>query len=87
MNKRKWPIAPDAFAIIGVLAILGLVLDWLLGGWGWLVPGVLILFTLFFFRNPERRGLPRPMSCCRRRMARYCPSGKWKTMTISAGRR
>lgn len=56
MNKRKWPIAPDAFAIIGVLAILGLVLDWLLGGWGWLVPGVLILFTLFFFRNPERRG-------------------------------
>ncbi len=56
MNRRNWPVAPDALPIAGVLAVLGFALYRLLGAWGLLLPGILILFTLFFFRNPNRTG-------------------------------
>ena len=56
MSRRKWPVAPDAFPMIGVLLVIGLALFWLMGPWGFLLPGLLAAFILFFFRNPERRG-------------------------------
>jgi phosphatidylserine decarboxylase len=40
--------------------ILGAALSLWLGPKGWIFPGVLILFTLYFFRNPERSAVCEP---------------------------
>lgn len=55
MDHRQWPIAKDALPMVAGGVITGLILGRWLGLAGWLFPGTFIVFTLFFFRNPQRR--------------------------------
>ncbi|HZK83733.1 MAG TPA: phosphatidylserine decarboxylase family protein [Desulfosporosinus sp.] len=50
---KQYSISRDAWSYLAILAFLTAFAYWL---WPWLVilPGVLFLFILFFFRNPER---------------------------------
>ncbi len=56
MDRKKWPIAADAFAFVVPLAILAIILYRFIGYYLWVLPAALALFVLFFFRNPERQG-------------------------------
>ena len=55
MDRRRLPIVAEAWPMLAAGIILGIGLSWWLGPKGWLFPGLFILFTLFFFRNPERQ--------------------------------
>jgi phosphatidylserine decarboxylase len=55
VDRRRLPVAVDAWPMLAGGIILGLLLSWFLGPKGWIFPGALILFTLFFFRNPHRQ--------------------------------
>ena len=55
MDHRNWPIAKDALWFAVPLAVLTGIARFSLGGYVWVLPGALLLFTLFFFRNPQRR--------------------------------
>lgn len=50
---KQYPISRDGWFYLAILAVLTVLAYWL---WPWLVilPGVVFLFTAFFFRNPER---------------------------------
>jgi len=50
---KQYPISRDGWFYLVILAVLTVLAYWL---WPWLVilPGVVFLFTAFFFRNPER---------------------------------
>ncbi|MHB8075277.1 phosphatidylserine decarboxylase family protein [Desulfosporosinus fructosivorans] len=50
---KQYPISRDAWFYLAILAFLMVLAYWV---WPWLVviPGILFLFILFFFRNPER---------------------------------
>ena len=50
---KQYPISRDGWFYLAILAVLSVLAYWI---WPWLVilPGILLLFTLFFFRNPER---------------------------------
>lgn len=52
---RNFIIIPDAFPFLIVGLILSLLLYLLWGFYGIIVPGLFTLFTLYFFRNPERK--------------------------------
>jgi len=54
VDRRRLPIISDAWPMLAAEIVLGAALSWWLGPKGWILPGVLILFTLYFFRNPER---------------------------------
>lgn len=60
MDRRRLPIVSDAWPMLAAGIILGVVLSLWLGPKGWIFPGVLILFTLYFFRNPERSTICEP---------------------------
>ncbi|EHQ90212.1 phosphatidylserine decarboxylase family protein [Desulfosporosinus youngiae] len=51
---KQYPISRDGWLYLVILASLSALAYWI---WPWLVilPGVLFLFVLFFFRNPERQ--------------------------------
>jgi phosphatidylserine decarboxylase len=54
LNKHNWLIVSDAFPILAVLFVIT-VCAYLVGGlWAVTLPLLLILFTLYFFRNPSR---------------------------------
>lgn len=55
MKRRNLFIAPDAFPILIILVIITLALYYFTGFYGEILPVLLILFTLYFFRNPERQ--------------------------------
>ncbi len=50
---KQYPISRDGWLYLGILAVLSVLAYWV---WSWLatIPIILFLFTLFFFRNPER---------------------------------
>ncbi|HWQ40587.1 MAG TPA: phosphatidylserine decarboxylase family protein [Desulfosporosinus sp.] len=50
---KQYPISRDGWLYLAVSAVLTVLAYW---AWHWLVilPGILFLFILFFFRNPER---------------------------------
>lgn len=50
---KQYPISRDGWLYIIILSVLSGLAYWV---WPWLViiPIILLLFTLFFFRNPER---------------------------------
>ncbi len=50
---KQYPISRDAWFYLTILAFLMVLAYW---AWPWLVviPSILFLFVLFFFRNPER---------------------------------
>ena len=50
---KQYPISRDAWFYLAILAFLMVLAYW---AWPWLVilPGILFLFILYFFRNPER---------------------------------
>lgn len=50
---KQYPISRDAWFYLAILAFLAAFAYWV---WPWLVilPGILFLFILYFFRNPER---------------------------------
>lgn len=50
---KQYPVSRDGWLYLTVLAVLTVVLYWI---WPWLalLPSVLFLFVLYFFRNPER---------------------------------
>ena len=48
------PIVPDGFIFIGGAAVLALVLGFTAGPYFAIVPGVLALYFMYFFRNPSR---------------------------------
>ncbi|GAB6174870.1 phosphatidylserine decarboxylase family protein [Paradesulfitobacterium aromaticivorans] len=50
----KFPIARDSWPYVTVLAVLSGI-TYLIWPWLALVPAVLFLFVIYFFRNPERR--------------------------------
>lgn len=50
----KFPIARDSWPYLTVLAVLSGI-TYLIWPWLVLVPAVLFLFVVYFFRNPERR--------------------------------
>ncbi len=54
MNRENWPIVPDAmlFAIITFVIALFLYIAW--GVIAAVIPALFLLFTLYFFRNPQR---------------------------------
>lgn len=51
---KQYPISRDGWLYLAVLAGLSALAYWI---WPWLIilPGILFLFVLFFFRNPERQ--------------------------------
>ncbi|OLN33714.1 phosphatidylserine decarboxylase family protein [Desulfosporosinus metallidurans] len=50
---KQYPISRDGWLYLVILAVLMVLAYWV---WPWLVilPGILFLFVLFFFRNPNR---------------------------------
>jgi phosphatidylserine decarboxylase len=48
------PVAVQAVPFLAVLTVVGLVLALVFGPWGALPTAVLVLFVLFFFRDPHR---------------------------------
>lgn len=61
MQRKKGLIVADGWPILLVLSMITLAtVGW--GGWKTgFIPLLLVLFTLFFFRNPPRRYLQRMM--------------------------
>lgn len=51
---KQYPVSRDGWPYIGVLTLVTVLAYWL---WPWLaiLPGMLLLFVLYFFRNPERK--------------------------------
>lgn len=51
---KQYPISRDGWSYLAILAALSAIAYWV---WPWLIilPGILFLFVLFFFRNPERQ--------------------------------
>jgi len=51
---KQYPISRDGWLYLAILASLSALAYWI---WPWLIilPGILFLFVLFFFRNPERQ--------------------------------
>ncbi len=58
---KQYPISRDGWFYLVILAVLMGLAYW---AWPWLVilPGILFLFVLFFFRNPNRDILPDELS-------------------------
>lgn len=56
MDRKKWPIAAEAFPFVIPLAVLAIIFYYFIGYYLWLLPAALALFVLFFFRNPTRQG-------------------------------
>ena len=57
MDHRKWPIAREAlpFAVpLALLTALAAALRRWVGKYLWMIPGSLLVFIMFFFRNPRR---------------------------------
>ena len=56
MVKRNcnWVIVPDVLPMLSVFVILSVITYYLGGIWASLIPLVLVVFTLYFFRNPKR---------------------------------
>lgn len=54
MKRRNWFILPEAFLMLAVGIIFTLLFYNFIGYIGALIPAVFVLFTLYFFRNPER---------------------------------
>jgi phosphatidylserine decarboxylase len=50
---KQYPISRDGWLILVILAVLS-VLAYLVWPWLVIIPIIFFLFTLFFFRNPER---------------------------------
>jgi len=50
---KQYPVSRDGWLYLAILAGLTALAYWV---WSWLIilPGILFLFVLFFFRNPER---------------------------------
>jgi phosphatidylserine decarboxylase len=48
------PVAVQAVPFLALLLVAGLILGFVLGPWGAATMGVLALFVLFFFRDPDR---------------------------------
>jgi len=51
---KQYPVSRDGWLYLAILAGLTALAYWV---WPWLIilPGILFLFVLFFFRNPERQ--------------------------------
>lgn len=54
LNKHNWLIVSDAFPILAVLFVITVCAYFVGGLWAGTLPLLLILFTLYFFRNPSR---------------------------------
>lgn len=54
MVKNKWYIVPEAFPLLAAGILVAIIIYIIFGGIAAFLPFVFILFTLFFFRNPER---------------------------------
>ena len=54
MNKKSWPIVPDVMPLATGAFLFALVLYYTLGVLAAVLPTLFLLFTLYFFRNPER---------------------------------
>ncbi|MGI6120330.1 MAG: phosphatidylserine decarboxylase family protein [Desulfosporosinus sp.] len=50
---KQYPISRDAWLYLAVLALLIIIAYWIKPWWA-VLPSILFLFILFFFRNPER---------------------------------
>jgi len=50
---KQYPISRDGWLYLAVLAVIT-ALAYLIWPWLAIVPGILFLFVLYFFRNPER---------------------------------
>jgi len=50
---KQYPVSRDGWLYLAILASLTAIAYWI---WPWLIilPGILFLFVLFFFRNPKR---------------------------------
>lgn len=54
-HKQNWLIVPDAIPMLTLFSVLT-VIGYLVGRlWLALIPFLLVIFTLFFFRNPRRK--------------------------------
>lgn len=51
---KQYPVSRDGWSYIAVLALLTIFAYWLRPGLA-ILPGILLLFVLCFFRNPERK--------------------------------
>jgi len=51
---KQYPVSRDGWLYIAVLALITILAYWLWPGLA-ILPGVLLLFVLYFFRNPERK--------------------------------
>lgn len=58
---KQYPISRDGWLYLAILAAIAFLVYWI---WHWLVilPGILFLFVLFFFRNPQRNILAEEFS-------------------------
>lgn len=60
MKRSHWFILPEAFPILAAGLILT-ILVYLLFNWQLaIIPGIFILFSLYFFRNPQRKIVAQP---------------------------
>jgi phosphatidylserine decarboxylase len=54
LKRHNLLIATDAFPILIILVIFTFMFYYFMGLYGGILPALLVLFTLYFFRNPER---------------------------------
>ncbi len=50
---KQYPISRDGWLYLAVLVLI-MILSYYLWSWLTIIPGILFLFVLYFFRNPER---------------------------------
>lgn len=55
MKKHNWPIVADALPMLIIFIILTAIVYFFWGMWAALFPLILVLFILYFFRNPSRK--------------------------------
>lgn len=60
MEKNKWFILPEAFPLLVAGVLAAIIIYTIFGISAALLPFGFILFTLYFFRNPQRRSAAEP---------------------------
>lgn len=58
---KQYPVSRDGWSYIAVLALLAIFAYYLRPGLS-IIPGILLLFIVYFFRNPERKISNDPLS-------------------------
>jgi len=60
VDRQCWPIMPDALPFVIIGLVITAIIYYLFGDKAAILPVLLVLFVLFFFRNPDRTVVAAP---------------------------